>query len=268
MIARPPSIVAVALLLLAMPPSAPNAAPSKPSAVAAAAGDLGAAEQLFTAGRFAEAAELATRIGGGEGLTLAVRARLALAYTRPPARVEVCKETVALAERASRHRPADAESLRLWVIALGNLARNGSTMAAMSANYPERTRALIDRALALEPDSAWVHAILGAWHAEIVDRLGATMADGLFGASAEAARAAFARAIEIDPTNPILHAELAHGSLQLGDAAGARLELATARRLMARDAMESLIQSHAAEALKALDEGDDARARRMLEPTC
>lgn len=272
-IVAPALAVAVALIAVAVSPAAVNAAqpsplPSPQRAGEAPADGLATAQRLFATGRFGEAAEVAGNLGTAEALTLAVRSRLALAYTRPPARTDVCKKTAALAERASTSRPNDAESLRLWAIALGNLARNGSAMAALAADYPERTRALIDRALTLEPGSASAHAMLGAWNAEIVSRLGATMADALYGASADAARTEFTRAITLDPANPILHAEFGRALLQLGDVAKARNELLRSTQLPARDSMESLIQSHAAEALNTLADGDKARAKRLLEPTC
>ncbi len=260
--------VFVAMLLAMLLAGASAAQSAPPRASARPAEGLAHAEHLFAAGRFAEAAEYAQSLDTAEGLMLAVRSRLALAYTRRPARSDACEETVALAERASKSRPDDAESLRLWAIAVGNLARNGSSLAALAGGYPEQTRDLIERARALEPDSGWSHAMLGAWHAAIVDRLGATMADTLYGASAEAAHAAFARAIELDPANPILHAEFGHALLQLGDTVKARDELEAARRLPARDVMESVIQSHAVAALEALDDGDVASAKRILEPTC
>lgn len=270
MSARSAHAAAMALVLLAAPLTPAGRAAQPPSTAAGETADdaLAAAERLFVTGRFAEAAALGERVATGESLTLAVRSRLALAYTRPPTRPRVCEETAALAERASALRPGNAESLRLWAIALGNVARNQSSMAALAANYPERTRQLIDRARALEPQSPWVHAISGAWHAEIVGHLGATIADSLFAASADAARADFARAIELDPANPIVRAELAHALLLLGDKAAARVELERTARLPARDVMEALIQSHARESMRALDDGDLDPAKRLLEPTC
>ena len=231
--------------------------------------DLKRAERLFTAGHFEAAARIAESLPSAKGQTLAARAMLAhAAYSTPAAeRLERYREAARLARTAIDFDAEKAEAYRYLVIALGHVARGGSPLTAFLEGYAGEARGLIDRALALEPDNPWVHAVLGAWHAEIVAAAGAALANVLYDASAEQAMVAFKTAIRMEPGNPVLHFEYAQALVRLGGSGTdtlARDQLATAAGTTPRDAVETIVTTRARRALEALSDGDREKATGWL----
>lgn len=265
-----PVAPALALALAVVWPAG-GAAGAEPVDISDEDGTLATARYLYEAGDFAMAAEMASGLETAPGLTLAARAMLAFAATRAAAADSdaAFRRAEALARAAIARDDAYAEAYRLRVVALGHIARAGSPMAAFLDGYPNRARALIDRALALEPESPWVHVVLGAWHAEIVAAAGPGLAEVLYGASAGAARAAFERAIAIDPRNPVLHFEYASALVRLNGLAldgRAETELAAAAGAEPLDAFEAVIVAKADRARRAIGRGDVSTAVRLLVP--
>lgn len=87
----------------------------------------------------------------------------------------------------------DAGTALLEVAAVGVLVRASDLEDAVRAGYPRRSREALALALRTLPNTAWTHALQGAWHYEIVRRsaLGAT----LYGASLKRGDEAFTRAM-------------------------------------------------------------------------
>ncbi len=255
---RRAAAVVLGLMMLAVAWRGPAAAP------------LDEATALYRRGDFLAAAVRARAVDGGEGLTLAARALLAHAayQATPEVRSREVADAESLARAAMAADPVNAQAVRLLVVALGYRAREVAPLTALFRGYVGESRSLLERAHALEPDSGWLDAVRGGWHAEIVRTAGPVLAESLFGATTAAARANFARAMERLPDDPVVRFECGRAMLALEDPAldGIGVQaLEDALGLPARDAFEDLVQDRARRLLAAVRAGDRAAARQIME---
>jgi len=111
-------------------------------------------------------------------------------------------------------------------------------------------KASLDKALKLEPNHADAHIALGAYHAEVVSKVGGMLASLTYGASKEEAVRHFALARKLLPSSAIARIEEANGLVMLfGKAKLAEAEklYEEAARCKPADAMQKLDAEHARE---------------------
>jgi tetratricopeptide (TPR) repeat protein len=156
--------------------------------------------------------------------------------------------------RAVALAPRNAENVLSVAISLGKLGLYSGTRDKV--RYSRLMREEADRALALDPNYAWAHHILGRWHYEVAD-LGTTARifvrifyGGLPDASVTAAVRHLERAVELEPS------QLKH-HLELGFAYAAAREPAKARAAFEAGLAQPSREKH--------DEAAKARARAALE---
>jgi hypothetical protein len=236
-----------------------------PTALVAAAG-LGEAEARYERGDMAGAASLARAAASAEGFALAAKATLVQAtYLSPAEEKQALLElAIADAEAALALDPEQVDAHLQLAIALGQMADLDNPISAHVNGYAEEGKALLDRALALDPDNAWARALLGMWHLSIVQRAGEALAEGLYGASradgVELCSAALAGAqalplqygcaltlVEVDPD-------------QFEDAA--ETTLARVKDSAPQDAADGLVQAAAAKLLDEIESGAFQRSDR------
>ena len=87
------------------------------------------------------------------------------------------------------------------------------------------------------------HIAMGAYHAEIIDKVGALVGGLTYGAKKEAGEEHFRKALKLAPDSPIAHIEMANGMVlmhgrKMIEEAGKLYARAAA--IMPRDAMEKL----------------------------
>jgi hypothetical protein len=173
-------------------------------------------------------------------------------------RIEVSARQAAADARAALaidpdHLPAH---LRL-ALALGYLAEGDPINAHLNGSAYE-ARALLDRALALAPGSAWAHGTLGVWHLRVAKHAGPMLAESLYGASVEQGRAQCDEAARLAPEILAVRFGCALALLE-ADPARYRQEaletLDAVTSLPARDAAAHLIQADARRRLDALKSG-------------
>jgi hypothetical protein len=144
---------------------------------------------------------------------------------------------------------------------LGVRGRRAGITEAVSRNYAPRGRRLIERALALEPDNAWAHALMGGWHLEVLRRGGRTGAR-LYGARLATGLAEFERARDLAPNDAMIAVQYAIALIELdaqiyGDRA--RALLTEANNARPSDAFEAHTLSAARSVAAAYDaEGPQA----------
>jgi tetratricopeptide (TPR) repeat protein len=206
--------------------------------------------RLFHEGRFAEAVALGVKWGGA-GLTAANKAQAIYANGVEP------KEAVKLAlfgevmERAAAQagaEPRNANAHYLYAYAAGRYSQRISVAKALSQGYGGRIRSALEAALALQPKHADAHIAMGAFHAEVIDKVGALVGGLTYGARKDTGEAHFRRALELAPDSPIGHIEMANGLVlfhgrKMLEEAGRLYSLAAS--LPPRDAMEALDVEHA-----------------------
>jgi tetratricopeptide (TPR) repeat protein len=201
--------------------------------------------RLFHQGKFAEAAA-AGLAAGGAGLAAANKAQAIYANgvePREETRLALFEEVMQRAEAQARAEPKNANAHYLYAYAAGRYSQRISVAKALAQGFGGRIRAALDATLALRPKHAEAHIALGAWHAEIIDKVGALVGGLTYGAKKDAAEAHFRKALELAPDSPIACIEMANGLVMIHGKS--RVEeagrlYARAAAMKPRDAMEAL----------------------------
>ena len=201
--------------------------------------------RLFHQGKFAEATALGLEAGGA-GTTVANKAQAIYANgveTTEAARVALFEEVMRRAEAQAREQPKNANAHYLYAYAAGRYSQRISVAKALAQGYGGKIRAALEAALRLEPKHAEAHVAMGAYHAEIIDKVGALVGGLTYGAKREAGEEHFRKALKLTPDSPIALIEMANGLVMMHgrkmiEEAGKLYARAAA--IEPRDAMEKL----------------------------
>lgn len=200
---------------------------------------------FFHNGAFLEARE-AGLAAGGAGTTVAVKASCIYANyleKKEKARLDLLLEA---AQRAEQQAAAEPDNPNAWYwqgYALGRYSQGISVAKALAQGLGSKVKEALERTIALQPRHADAHVALGAFHAEVIDKVGTLIGGMTYGARKEAGLGLFQEALKLNPASPIAWVEYANGLLMLeGDRkqkeATRLYEKAAA--LQARDAKERL----------------------------
>lgn len=204
-------------------------------------------------GRFAEA--VAAGLGaGGAGITAANKSQSIYANgieKKEPVRIALFEEVMARAEAQAGREPKNPNAHYQYAYAAGRYSQRISVARALAQGLGGRVKAALETTLKLAPKHAEAHIALGAWHAEVVDKVGALVGGLTYGAKKDAAEAHFRKALALMPDSAIAHVEYANGLVLMHG----KKALAEAGKLYAkaasfepRDAMERLdVEAAAAE---------------------
>jgi len=217
--------------------------------------DLAAANALYDQGVMLKAAELARGSGNADGYALASKATLVAAvYQRSRLDVALLQQAVVDARAALALDPDHVPALLQLALAIGYMAEEDPIGAHFEGSAHEG-KALLDRALALAPDHAWAHGMLGVWHLRLIKHAGPLLAQSLYDASLDRGLEQCAEAASLAPDDLAMRFGCAvslleaHPRRYAGEAADV---LDTVVRLPARDAAARLVQAEARRRLAAL----------------
>jgi hypothetical protein len=221
---------------------------------AVAAGGLDQAEALYEQGDMAGAATLARSLGSAEGFALAARATLVQgAYLSPEVQKQALFERAAAdAKEALALDPDQVDAHLELALALGHLAELDHPISAHVNGYAKEGKALLDQALALDPDNAWAQALLGIWHLRIVERAGGALAESLYGADRDTGLELCSQAMATVGEALALRYGCARALVDLDpEAFAGQVErtLAEIKETRARDVADALAQAEAARLL-------------------
>jgi len=168
-------------------------------------------------GNFAKAWHAGQQLGPAGA---ALMAKAAAAYTDyvcddEQQAIDVLKETF---EQASEHAKAwDDDPNVLFAAALsgGRYSQKISIAKALAMGLGGQIKGLLDAALELAEEHAEAHTASGLYHAEIINKIGATIGRLTYGASAKQALAHFDRSMDLAGDVPITAIEYANGLLLL-----------------------------------------------------
>jgi len=174
----------------------------------------------FHAGDFQAAVKqglAANASGAARGLTVANKAQALYATyleDHEENRRRLLLEVADRAARRAREDPSDPNGWYSLAYALGRHAQSLSVAMALAQGIGLRVRHALETTLRLAPRHADAHIALGAFHAEVIDKVGALL--GLAqGASREGGMAAFRAALRLHPASPIAMIEAARGFVML-----------------------------------------------------
>jgi tetratricopeptide (TPR) repeat protein len=203
-----------------------------------------AAWALFHAGEFQKAAEAGLKAGGA-GITTANKAQAIYAnYLEKSEKTKLAlfMEVVERAEAQVAEDPKNANAHYLLAYALGRYSQGISVAKALAQGYGGKVKAALETAIKLAPKHADAHIALGAFHAEVIDKVGSLLGRTQ-GASKDAGLSMYKQALTLNPDSAIAKIEYANGLVMLeGDKKMKDAEklYAEAAACVPMDAMERL----------------------------
>jgi len=176
---------------------------------------------LFHSGHFAQA-EQAGLAAGGAGVTVANKAAIIHAnYLEPSEAIRLARLAHA-AERAAQQAHAEPDNANAWfwhAYALGRYSQGISVSKALAHGLGLRVRDTLQKVVTLSPLHADARLALGAFHAEVIDKVGALVGQMTYGAQRAQGLRWFEEALQLNPATVIGKIEYANALLMLeGDA--------------------------------------------------
>jgi hypothetical protein len=225
------------------------------------------AMRAFQAGRWQDAADQAGRFTSADNQAFAARALLAgaLLASNSAARLPAITQAKSYAEAALASSPRHVEGRLQLATALGLQARAGSPARAFARGLPQRVRRLLDSVVRDAPGQAWAFALLGGWHLEGL-RIGGAAARAMLGCDLAQGKAAFARAMRLDPTEastPFYCAASLLALSPIANATEARALLAQSAACPDKDAFQAAVKARSIALGQAIDRDGPARAARL-----
>jgi len=172
---------------------------------------------LFHNGEWQRAAEAGLKAGDA-GITVANKATAIYAnYLEKKEKVKL-DLLLEVAERAKAHVARESGNWNAWywqAYALGRYSQSISVAKALAQGLGSRVKEALEKTIQLQPRHADAHVALGAFHAEVIDKVGTLIGGMTYGAKKETGLAMFRKALEIHPASPIAMIEYANGLLML-----------------------------------------------------
>jgi len=175
-----------------------------------------AAWALFHAGEFQKATEAGLKAGGA-GITVANKAQAIYANYLEKSEKTKLALFMEVAERAEAQIAADPKNANahyLMAYALGRYSQGISIAKALAQGLGGKVKSALETAIKLAPKHADAHIALGAFHAEVIDKVGSLLGRTQ-GASKDAGIAAYKTALKLNPTSAIAMVEYANGLVML-----------------------------------------------------
>ena len=194
-----------------------------------AAATLQDAWRAYHRGDFAQAVELGLAAGalGYDVANKATNIYATYLETGEKAKLDLFLKSAQRAEQLARQAKTVANAWYFQAQALGRYSQGISVVKALAEGLGGKVKHALEQAIALEPHHADAHIALGAYHAEVVSKVGATLGALTYGASREAGVKHFETALKLNPHSAIARIEYANGlAMMFGEA-----KLAQATRL-------------------------------------
>ena len=175
-----------------------------------------AAWALFHTGEFQKAAEAGLKAGGA-GITVANKAQAIYANYLEKSEKTKLALFMEVAERAEAQIAADSKNANahyFMAYALGRYSQGISIAKALAQGLGSKVKSALETTIKLAPKHADAHIALGAFHAEVIDKVGSLLGRTQ-GASKDAGLAMFKTALKLNPTSAIAMVEYANGLVML-----------------------------------------------------
>ena len=114
-----------------------------------------------------------------------------------------------------RDQPKNANAYYWQAYALGRYAQGISIVKALAQGIGGKVKAALETAIKLAPKHADAHIALGAYHAEVIDKVGAMIGGLTYGAKKDAAMKNYQTALKLNPDSAIARIEYANGLVML-----------------------------------------------------
>ena len=175
-----------------------------------------AAWALFHAGEFQKAVEAGLKAGGA-GITVANKAQAIYANYLEKSEKNKLALFMEVAERAQAQQAAEPKNANAWywqAYALGRYSQGISVAKALAQGLGSKVKNALETAIKLAPKHADAHIALGAFHAEVIDKVGSLLGRTQ-GASKDAGLGMYKQALKLHPDSAIAKVEYANGLVML-----------------------------------------------------
>jgi len=172
---------------------------------------------LFHAGDFQRATE-AGLSAGGAGVTVANKAMAIYAtYLEPreKVRLDLFLQVAARAEAQAKAEPDNANAWYWHAYALGRYSQGISVAKALAQGLGGKVKDSLEKAIALAPRHADARIALGAFHAEVIDKVGSLIGGMTYGAKKDTGLKLFQEALKLNPGSAIAMIEYANALVML-----------------------------------------------------
>ena len=199
----------------------------------------------FHAGDFEAATELGMK-AGADGANAANKSQAIYANyleANDKKKLDLFDEVAKRAEKLQRDQPKNANAFYWQAYALGRYAQGISIAKALAQGIGGKVKTALETTIKLAPKHADAHIALGAYHAEVIDKVGAMIGGLTYGAKKDAALKNYQTALKLNPDSAIARIEYANGLVMLEGQKGlkqAEKLYAEAAAMDAMDAMEKL----------------------------
>ena len=178
--------------------------------------DVLAAWALFHAGQFQKAFDAGLKAGGA-GLTVANKAQSIYANYLEKSEKTKLAMFLEVAERGrarSAENPKDANAHYWTAYALGRYSQGISVAKALTQGLGGQVKGALETTIGLAPAHADAHIALGAFHAEVIDKVGKLLGKTQ-GADTATGLRMFKQALALNPDSAIARVEYANGLVML-----------------------------------------------------
>ena len=170
----------------------------------------------FHAGEF-QAAYEAGLAAGGAGITVANKAQAIYANyleKKEKVKLEMFLEVAERAEAQQAEEPKNANAYYWQAYAIGRYGQGISVAKALAQGLGSKVKGSLEKTIALAPKHADAHIALGAFHAEVIDKVGKLLGKTQ-GADTATGLKMFEQARKLNPTSAIAMIEQANGLVML-----------------------------------------------------
>jgi len=179
-----------------------------------------AAWQLFHAGEFQKATEAGLKLhaaGASGAMTVANKSQAIYAtYLEgsEKAKLALLLEVAERAEKRAQEEPKEANAWYCMAYALGRYSQGISIAKALAQGLGTKVKNALETTIRLQPKHADAHIALGAFHAEVIDKVGSLLGRTQ-GANKDAGLLHYKTALKLNPTSAIAMIEYANGLVML-----------------------------------------------------
>jgi hypothetical protein len=171
---------------------------------------------LFHAGEFQKAFDAGLKLGGA-GITVANKAQSIYAnYLEKSEKTKLAmfQEVMARAEAQAAREPGNPNAHYWLAYALGRYSQGISVAKALAQGLGAKVKNALETTIQLAPKHADAHIALGAFHAEVIDKVGSLLGKTQ-GASRSNGLAMYQQALKLTPGSAIAMVEYANGLVML-----------------------------------------------------
>ena len=172
---------------------------------------------LFHNGEFQKAAEAGLKTGG-DGITVANKATSIYAtYLEPKekTKLDLFMEVAAQAQAQAEAQPHNANAWYWHAYALGRYSQGISVAKALAQGLGSKVKESLEKAIKLSPQHADARIALGAFHAEVIDKVGSLIGGMTYGAKKDTGLKLFQEALKLNPGSAIAMIEYANAMVML-----------------------------------------------------